>query len=166
MELPRIIAIAYGNPLRGDDELAWRAADELKKKFRDIEIVKEHQLVPELAESISRSEAVIFIDAAADEPGQDQAGKIRIVEMSEAEPGRDLSSPFHHQYSPVSLLALAAKLYGARPRAFVASLVGQDFGHGEHLSPAVENAMPEFLARIEKLILELKGSGPKSHGKP
>lgn len=161
MERLRIMVIAYGNSLRGDDGLAWDAAREVKKKFPDIEIVERHQLVPELAESISRCEAVIFVDAAAPEAGGNQAGEIRIVEISEPESRRDLSSPFHHQYSPGSLLTLVAQLYGAKPRAFIASLVGQDFSPCEHLSPAVEHALPQFVARIENLILEL--IGPKSH---
>jgi hydrogenase maturation protease len=160
----RIILIAYGNPLRGDDGLASRTADELTKKFPDIEIVECHQLVPELAESISRSEAVIFIDAAS-AAEQNEAGKMRIAEIGDPDLGQNLSSPFHHQYSTVSLVALAAQLYGARPRAFIASLVGQDFSPGERLSSGVERALPEFLARIEKLILELTGSRPKSHRK-
>jgi hydrogenase maturation protease len=165
MSVPHIMVIAYGNPLRGDDGLAWRVASELKKQFPGIEIVERHQLVPELAEFISRSEAVIFVDAASAEAGGNQAGEIRIVEISEPESGRDLSSPFHHQYSPISLLALAAQVYGAKPRAFIASLVAQDFSPGGRLSPAVEQAMPEFLARIEDLILQLTASRPKPHRK-
>ena len=165
MTLSRLVVIAYGNPLRGDDGLAWHAAEELKQRnFPDVEIMELHQLAPELAETISRSDAVIFVDAAA-ATGQGKPGEIRVVEMAAPGFGRDSISPFHHQYSPPSLLALAAQLYGARPRAYIASLVGKDFGPGERLSPGVENAMPEFLARIEKLILEVTGSPPESHRK-
>lgn len=156
MSIPHIMVIAYGNPLRGDDGLAWDAASELKKKFPDIEIVERPQLVPELAEPISRCEAAIFVDAAAPELGQDQAGEIRIVEISEQESGRrDLRSPFHHQYSPISLLALAAQVYGTKPRAFIASLIGQDFSPGEHLSPAIERALPDFVEAIDRLVRDL-----------
>jgi hydrogenase maturation protease len=159
MTLSPVVVMAYGNPLRGDDGLAWRAAEELKKKFpaSDVEVLERHQLVPELADSIRRCEAVIFVDAAAAEPGRGQAGEIRIVAMSEQEFGPDLTSPFHHQYSPVSLLALAAQLYGAKPRGFIASLVGQDFSPGERLSPTVELALPQFVAAIEKLVQDLVG---------
>lgn len=159
MSLSQALVIAYGNPLRGDDGLAWRTASELKKRFpgEDVEILERHQLVPELAEQISRSEAVIFVDAAAAEAGKGQPGEIRIVEIVGQEIGRDSSLPFHHQYSPASLLSLAAQLYSAKPHAFIASLVGADFGAGEQLSSAVENAMPEFVAAIEKRIRELIG---------
>jgi hydrogenase maturation protease len=166
MTLSRLLVIAYGDPLRGDDGLAWHAAEELKQRnFPDVEIMELHQLAPELAETISRSDAVIFVDAAAAAPGTVLAGEIRIVATSAREVGQHSSSPFHHQYSPASLLALAAQLYKARPRAFVASLVGEDFSPGERLSSGVENAMPEFLARIEKLILEVTGSPPEPHRK-
>jgi hydrogenase maturation protease len=165
MTLSPVVVIAYGNSLRGDDGLAWCAGEELKKRsLPGVEILQVHQLAPELAEKISRCDAVIFIDASA-ATGQGKPGEIRIVEMGAPKFGRDSSSPFHHHYSPASLLALAAQLYKARPRAFVASLVGEDFSPGERLSSGVENAMPEFLARIEKLILEVTGSPPEPHRK-
>src|SRR5579862_9528285 len=51
----KILIIAYGNPLRCDDGIAWRAADALAQKLSDsdVEIVRLHQLAPELAETIS-----------------------------------------------------------------------------------------------------------------
>ena len=165
MTLSPVVVIAYGNSLRRDDGLAWCAGEELKKRnLPGVEILQVHQLAPELAEKISRCDAVIFIDASA-ATGQGKPGEIRVAEMGAPGFGRDSSSPFHHHYSPASLLALAAQLYNFKARAFMASLVGQDFGPGEHLSPAVEGSMPEFVARIENLILELTGSHPKTSRK-
>lgn len=161
-----VVVIAYGNSLRGDDGLAWRVAEELRQRnFPDVEILQIHQLAPEVAENISRCQAVIFVDAAAAAAERGQAGEMRTVEISEQGVGEGLSSPFHHQYSPAALLAVAAQLYGARPRAFIASLVGEDFSPGESLSPEIERALPGFVAHIEKLILELIGARPKSDPK-
>lgn len=163
-----LLLIAYGNPLRGDDGLAWRAAEQLKRIFASsgVEIVEQHQLVPELAELISRVASVIFLDAAAPHATNAHPGEISVVEIAETETQPAGKSPFHHHLSPASLLGLTAQLYGVRPRAFVATLTGEDFGLGEHLSPAVERAMPEFLAQIEKLIRQLTPSSPKSKPKP
>ena len=160
MSFSRVVVIAYGNPLRGDDGLAWRVAERLKKVFApsDVEILRQQQLVPELAEPISRAKAVIFLDAAA-QTTSFRSGDISIVEIGERETARANESPLHHYFSPASLLALAQKLYGATPRAFVATMKGQDFGPGEHLSALVERAIPEFLTRVEKLIRELATSG-------
>jgi hydrogenase maturation protease len=157
MSHSRVIVIAYGNPLRGDDGLAWHAADELKSKFAssDVEILKRHQLVPELAEDISHANLVIFMDAAVEKTANAPSAELRILEIGQQETTWANGSPFHHQFSPASLLALTLKLYKARPRAFVAELLGKDFDPGERFSPAVQHAMPEFVGRIEKLILEL-----------
>ena len=64
--MARVLIVAYGNPMRSDDGLAWHAADKLEGKYSpsEVEILRVHQLAPELAENVSRSEAVIFVDAA------------------------------------------------------------------------------------------------------
>jgi hydrogenase maturation protease len=158
MNSSRISVIAYGNPLRCDDGVAWWAAGELNKKVTspNVEILQVQQLVPELAEKVSRSQTVIFVDAAAADPASSRLpGEIRIAEITDNDIARAASSAFHHQYSPASLLRLAAQLYAARPRAFIASLAGQDFSPGGHLSPTVERALPQFVAAIGKQIREL-----------
>lgn len=159
MNASGVVVIAYGNPLRGDDGLAWRAAGQLKKTFAssDVEVLEQQQLVPELAESISCAKAVIFVDAAAAHGIRDHA-EICIVELGKEEVLRASESAFHHHISPASLVALAEKLYGARPHVFVATLTGRDFGAGERLSTSVERAMPEFVSRIETLIRDLSTS--------
>jgi len=148
--MARILIVAYGNPLRCDDGLAWCAADELEKRFcgSDVEILRTHQLAPELAEKVSRFETVIFVDAASAGGTNGSAGEVRCVDVvaSEAMPR------FSHQLSPGAVLALAAQLYGAAPHAFCATLTGEFFDHGESLSPVVAAALPLLVARIEALV--------------
>ncbi len=146
----RILIIAYGNPLRCDDGLAWRAADEFERKLStsEVEILRVHQLTPELAETVCRCDAVIFVDAAAADGGNGLPGEIRSAEI-------DLTREaprFSHQLSPGAVLALARQLYGAAPRAFSATLTGQCFDHGEALSAVVESAIPLLVARIVALV--------------
>ena len=152
-----MLIIAYGNLLRGDDGLASRAADELAQKVEPskVEILQRHQLAPELAENLSRCEAVIFVDAAASHGEDNYPGKIRAVEIPSQGEEHEAASAFCHQFSPFSLLALAARLYQARPRAFCVTLTGENFDAGEGLSPAIEAALPEFVAQIESLTREL-----------
>jgi hypothetical protein len=52
-------------------------------------------------------------------------------------------------------MALASQLYGPRPPAFCATVTGQNFGHGETLSPVVEAAVPVLIERIEELARSL-----------
>src|SRR5579863_8502871 len=148
--MPRVLIVAYGNPLRSDDGVAWRAADALQGRLPDseVEILQVHQLAPELAENLSRVEAVIFVDAAPASNGK--PGEIRGEELSSISEAR-----FAHQLSAGAVVLLARQVYGAGPRAFSVTLTGECFDHGEALSPAVVAALPALVERIEALAREL-----------
>jgi len=146
--MPRVLVLAAGNPLRSDDGLAWRAADELRSSAppAEVEIVKVHQLAPELAEDVSRASLVIFIDAAAaGDPGR--LGCEGVVRST-------ADSASSHSFTPAALLQLAATLYGVAPEAFLVSVAGKSFEHGESLSPEVEQALPQLVAKIHELMFE------------
>jgi hydrogenase maturation protease len=146
--MPRVLIIAYGNPLRSDDGVAWRAAEQLQNKFplQEVEIQTLHQLSPELAESISRSGLTIFIDAAS---GPGHAGEVRVQQV---ESGSADSSRFCHLLSPAAVLAMAKQVYGRMPNAFCATVTGENFEHGEQLSPALQVALPRLIRRVEDLV--------------
>lgn len=136
--------------MRCDDGLAWRAAERLEGKFSEtnVEILRVHQLAPELAESVSRSETVIFVDAATADGGNGKPGEVRCAEVAFSQgPLR-----FSHQLSPGAVVALARQLYGAGPCTFTVTVTGQCFDHGESLSPVVAAAIPALVARIEALV--------------
>jgi hydrogenase maturation protease len=153
--MPTVLIIAYGNPMRCDDGIAWRAADTLGPKVSEsgVEILRLHQLTPELADTVRNFETVIFVDAASCDAPQDKPGMIRLEEIrgGASEPAR-----FSHVLSPKKILDLALRLYGANPRAFVITVAGENFGHGDSLSAPVGTALPELIARIERLIKESK----------
>lgn len=152
--MPRVLIVAYGNPLRCDDGLAWHAADELEHKFpsSEVEIVCTHQLAPEMAETVSRFSAVIFVDAAAaDMDGKVQPGQVVCEEVSQ--PAEQVH--FSHHLSPAAVVALAKRIYGASLRAFSVTLTGECFDHGESLSPVVAVAIPKLVGRIDTLTQEL-----------
>lgn len=147
--MPRLLIVAYGNPLRSDDGVAWRAAAALQEILPpdQAEILALHQLGPELAENASRSECVIFVDAST---GPGRPGEVQSKELLRNDPDNETSA-FCHAMSPSHVLALAAQLYHSRPRAYSTTVVGENFNHGESLSPAVEAALPALLNRIEEL---------------
>jgi len=154
--MPRILIVAYGNPMRSDDGVAWRAAEVLERKVAgsriegEVEILRCPQLAPEVAETVSRSEAVIFLDAASAHAGG-QPGELRCEEVLLVA-GK---AHFSHQLSPGTVMALSRQLFGATPRAFAMTLTGECFDHGESLSPVVEAALPEWVARTEALVQQL-----------
>ena len=149
--MARILIVAYGNLLRSDDGLAWRAADELERRFdgsTTVEILRTHQLAPELAETVIRFDTVIFVDAASADGTNSSPGEVRFAAVVAS----DGTPRFSHQLSPGAALALAAQLFGRAPRAFSVTLTGEYFDHGESLSPVVEAAIPALVARIEALV--------------
>ena len=155
--MARILIIAYGNPMRCDDGLAWRAADELEGKFssKDVEILRTHQLTPELADTVSHCKTVIFVDAASPVAASNSLpGEVRCAQIGLPKD----ASPFSHQLSPGAVIALARQLYAACPLAFSMTLTGECFDQGESLSPAVAAALPVLVARIRAMVQQLLSS--------
>jgi hydrogenase maturation protease len=138
----RVLIIGFGNPLRCDDGLAWRVAEELSYQQLpdDVEVITQHQLTPELAFAVSRAETVLFVDAAQG----GEAGEASCVPVNLGQDARSLT----HDLSPAGVLNLARVLYGALPRGFVLSLMGECFEHGEALSPKVEESLPRLLQLV------------------
>lgn len=152
-----VLIIGYGNPLREDDGVGWRVVEEIERRKAEgrgqngfasfVEAEACHQLMPELAEAISRAERVIFVDAA--EGGAPGAIGVQMVVAKPAQPGA-----FTHHVDPAGLLAYAAMVYGRSPStAHLVTINAHRMGFAETLSPTIEAALPDLLAQIEQLIL-------------
>lgn len=110
--MKRPVIIGYGNPLREDDGLGWRAADLLAghPDLGEAEIIQRHQLLPELAEDLLEASPVLFMDAAVDlAPGEVCCDRLEAKQLSGAS----------HDFGPSQLLWLAQDLYGCRPTAYL-----------------------------------------------
>jgi hydrogenase maturation protease len=143
--MARILILGYGNPLRGDDGIGWRAAEELSRlsSLPDVEVLIRYQLTPELADVVSQANAVIFIDASRDgEPGELTFQPV----VPTAEP-----ASLSHELSPAAVLELCRQLYRRCPPAFLVSLCGECFDHGEGLSPKVAASLPRLTALVGQL---------------
>ncbi|MGA8188318.1 MAG: hydrogenase maturation protease [Candidatus Sulfotelmatobacter sp.] len=143
--MPRVLIVAYGNPLRSDDGVGWMVADDLRRKLAspEVEVLQLTQLLPEIAQSISHAKTVIFVDASCEgEPGELHCRRV-------TPPPAKVQ--FTHQLSPAELLGLAGRLYGATPQAFCVSLTGQCFEHGQELSKSVASRLPELASKVEQL---------------
>jgi hydrogenase maturation protease len=117
-------------------------------------MITQHQLTPELAFPVSCAETALFVDAAQ---GGD-AGETSCVPVDPRPDARSLT----HEFSPAAVLNLARVLYGAVPRGFVLSLMGECFEHGEVLSPEVEKNLPHLLQLVTAFVHETKGCDPES----
>jgi hydrogenase maturation protease len=148
--MPEKLVIAYGNPLRCDDGVAWHVGRALADlHFPDVEILISHQLTPEMALSVSRAGHVLFIDAT----GKGQPGEITAAIIK---PQTD-SSFFTHDFSPGTILGLTNELYGKRPTAMLLSICGENFDHGDQLSSPMREALPRLIAEAKRLL----HSGPR-----
>jgi hydrogenase maturation protease len=145
--MPKVLIIGCGNALRGDDAVGWLAAHSLSQEFTAgaPQVIASHQLTPEMAEPISQSDLVIFIDAAADLA----AGERRWTRLS----GQTAERPsLTHHVSPAGLLASARMLYGHCPDAWMASIGAASFAFGEGLSPSVQASLSLVLEEIRRLV--------------
>ncbi len=143
--MARVLVIGIGNPLRSDDGLGWTVAEQLSARSENnLQVLKVHQLTPELAEAISEVDLTILVDAGAH--GTPGTLTCDPVSVSEA----DLR--FSHDVTPATLIQMAKTLYGKAPLAYLICVAGQTFEHGEFLSPEMTAAVSQVIAKIQELM--------------
>lgn len=149
----RLLVVGYGNTLRRDDGLGVQLAQILAGRAEPgVEVLVCHQLTPELAEPLSRAAAALFVDAAVGGPKQ-----VRIRRLK----GRAASVGLAHQCDPTFLLALARRVYGVAPPAWLLTLPGEDFGLGEGFSPLGWDSLQQALRTAERWIARRRSSRPR-----
>lgn len=158
----RALILACGNQLRGDEGIAVVLAHYLRNEFcePETEIQSLHQWTPELAESISHSDIVLFLDASATL----QPGKVQLKRVKAA---GEFCSSMKHSMSPETLLALAAQLYSSAPeRAYLLTIGGESFDHADQLSAPVRSAIPHALDLIKAALsgVSVPPTAPYSQG--
>ena len=137
------LLIAYGNPSRQDDGLAYHIVlalrsllglepltmDELAdgELLSGLQVCYTQQLMPEMAEMLAEMDTVIFMDAHV--PGT----SYQPVHWEEIQP-LFRSSMVSHYFKPEVLIAWSTSLYGRAPKAFVLSVLGTDYDFGTELS--------------------------------
>jgi hydrogenase maturation protease len=150
--MTRVLILGYGNPLRGDDAAGWEAGRLLAELEAgdQVEVHAFHQLTPEWAEPLSRCSRAIFIDASV----QDAPGQVRCRRIT---PPGTRGGAFTHDFTPETLLGMAAALYGSCPEAFLISIGAESFEPGADLSPAVAQGLPALLACVREQVFGLEG---------
>ena len=142
-----VLIIGYGNPLRSDDGVGWRAAQALVGLWPadQVRVEAAHQLLPEMADWLADAAFAIFIDACWDSV----PGRIRCRTIHPE--GKKPVSMTHH-FLPQGLLADARSFFHHSPAAVLVSVGGDSFEHGETLSRNVEAAFPDLLIQVKKLV--------------
>lgn len=130
-----LLIIAYGNTLRRDDGAGIALAERLVEVWQyqgiTTRLICVTQLTPELAAELLAAEiaAVIFVDAAV----AAQPASIQITPIT----AESTDAAFGHHCGPATILTYAAHLYHCQAPAWLVTVPGKDFGHGEGFSPAV-----------------------------
>ncbi len=145
----QILIIGYGNTLRGDDGVGYRAAEMLAENATVCavaEVLACRMLTPELAEKISRVQRVIFLDADSRLP----TGKI---EHRELVPDYHINPGLSHHLNPTQLLGFASVLYDKMPAKAEGLFMGAtSFDFVDCLSPEVEAGLRVLMGEIEAII--------------
>lgn len=146
------LVIGFGNPLRGDDGVAWHVVDRLDA-LRPCSVAtrRVHQLTPELAEPISAFDFVVFVDAAVDTA----PGTVRVERLDRL----GTPAPHTHLVDPAGLVNLAELVYGRRPEAVLVTIGGKVFGLTERLSPPARAAVLPAAERICALVNDRRPRG-------
>jgi hydrogenase maturation protease len=148
----RPLVICYGNPLRSDDGVAWHIADRLgdHPRFASVDLLRCHQLTPELAEDVSRAGCVVLVDArAGGTPGT--VDSVVVATPASIATGSVRS----HSLTPEGLAGLSLALFGRVPPMRVVSVSAGSLAVGECLSAPVQSAVLVASEAIVRAIQDL-----------
>lgn len=142
-----ILVIGFGNELIGDDGAGPALARFIATHSNDdaVTVVVAHQLLPELAEQVSRCALLILADADVSVP----QGAF-VAEWIEPQSGPPRSI---HRLLPRELLGLARDAFGRSPRALLVRIGLARAELGKTLSPDTNRAVR---AAGERVLGELK----------
>ena len=144
----KILVIGYGNQSRRDDGAGWLVIERLAAlDLPDVELHVAHQLEVDVAETISRFDVVIFVDAAVMD-GPHAVTRTLVHPNPESCPAVAGS----HHMTPADVLALCRTVYGKEPQVMLFSIRGHDFNFGMTVSPAVEDAANEVVQQIMQIV--------------
>ncbi len=147
-----VLVLGWGNPGRLDDGLGPRLVEWLGALgIPGVHAETAYQLQVEHAEAVAGADVVVFVDADAEGPAPFLA---RPLEPA----GRPAFST--HALTPGTVLALAAELFGARPRAVLLGIRGYAFdGFGERLTRRAEENLRAARAWIAAALAPPPGGG-------
>ncbi|ACG74173.1 hydrogenase maturation protease [Anaeromyxobacter sp. K] len=140
----KIVALALGTSLRGDDAAGLAVARGLEALVPGLEVVEIPELVPDHAEVVAAADGVLFLDASvAGAPGEVCATRLS---------PRPARAAVIHTLMPEEVLGLARALFGRVPPAALVTVAGRDFAFGDALSPEVEAALPLARERAREMV--------------
>lgn len=151
-----ILLIGYGNVYRRDDGAGLALAEKLAAYWSSegirTRLLTSTQLLPEMACDIAdnNSAHVLFVDTTTSAAAVGTGIQVSPIQL-------DVTSPtLGHHLGPTTLMCLAALLYDSHPRAWLVTVPGIDFDHGEGLSEEVEGLLSDVPMLAGQLLYEME----------
>jgi hydrogenase maturation protease len=147
-----ILIIAYGNSLRRDDGAGLILGELLEEALRgrglNVSRIAVHQLTPDLALSVSADDVatVVFVDTRVATPG-DERTLLEVCPLASDHGSQTLG----HHLGPSTILTYARLLYDKSPPAWLLTIPGVDFDHGEGLSEIAQRALDALPNLLQQL---------------
>lgn len=152
------VVVGYGNAARRDDGLGPYVVAGLRRKLGNdgrCRWLTRHQLEPDLVDDLRDAGKVILIDAAVDRfPGG--------VRWERVEPRPHDPPRLTHSLTPWFLLGLLDLVHGRRPPTWLVSIQGDDFDHGEGLSPEARERAERAVSAVAAFLTAGPRSGMKA----
>ncbi len=133
------LVVGVGNEYRRDDGVGIRLVERSTLPGADVLLVG--GIYPELAETLSQYDMVVFVDAAV---------KGDPVKLSRVFPEAS-TLPLFHQITCGGILALTEVLYHTCPEAWLLAIRGYDFEHGEGLSEKAKENLTQAFKSLDRL---------------
>jgi len=143
------LVIGYGNTLRRDDGAGPQVVTQVEQALGAqgaAACLVAHQLMPEMAEAVSRAQRVVFVDATVHVP----AGRVAVSRLTG---GGANTARLGHHLTPEVVLALAEALYGHRPQAWTVGIGVGSLDVGETLSPPVAQTVARLARRLARCVV-------------
>lgn len=142
----RVLLLALGNSLRGDDGVAGQVLALLPIR-PDVSLQALLDLTPEMASGLAGFDLVVFIDADI------HAADVQVEELSVDAAGENgLRSTLTHGGTPAGIVALARQLFSFMGRALLCRIPAVDFAPGEGLSQKAKAGSVAAARRLEKIL--------------
>lgn len=155
----RNAVIALGNPLLCDDGAALYAMGLLKtrRRVRGVDFVENHSGGMDLLDDLVERDRVLLLDAVL--TLRHEAGSLVEFSFADLEETRQARLVDSHGLNLVSVLE-AGRCFGlSMPREIrILGIEGRDFtSFRERPGDAVMAAMPDIVARLERILMEREG---------
>lgn len=144
----QVVVIGYGNSLRGDDMIGRVVVEAIAKYGPPNALaISVTQLMPELADIIADSQAVVFVDARRDQ----EAEAVEICRLSA------VPTQLHHSHDvgPRALLMLAETCYGGAPPAWLVAVPACEFGVSDQLTSAAARRVSAAVCAVQQLLSKI-----------